>query len=401
MTEIKTKDVTAFLDFMIRTATMGVCAPDDDGYISRGGEKVVRGAPPRPILLYQEKVSDEEALVLNPFAEGIKENAAVRWFYNALWQGLAGRVLQLMASVVQRAVLEQAYAEVKGAAKRKAFEKEHPDVLVSTPPAFRTLVMSIIDVADDRMVEELEIFIAHVKELGRSDQLFLCILYLRKMLASAVDVPLITDPEFQPPKKIRKASFQAFRTLIMAIFDVKEPRDLNAFRATARDDASSKLDSQVLCFFNVLKHINPALDHASPDLSVDLDALKVHLDRIPAYSANAKGVIFSLAPPKPADTLDRIRPDAGPGMALPVGTSRIDEALGIRPGTVPAMPSVGFPVMETRPAFGAPAGPFDHGGHFARPSFGTPGRSIPITSGRPGAFGPGLGDRGISGVLYP
>lgn len=301
--EIKTSHVTQFLRFAIGLG-LGAYTTDEAGYVlDRDGTKFTL-QDGRAVLLYQEQIKDHEALVLNPFSEGIKESEANKWFYKMQRIALTVRVLQLMKTVLTYAVEGQKRAGLS-AAELKA-QKLAPQRL---PPALRHLVSTIVKDVDVKMLTEYEALEAHALNPATVEGL-LYLLYAKKMLTTRLQVSMIEDgDDYEIPKGIRKGTIPVFRTLLMAILGLKSADDIGKFTAKAHEDATPKIDSQMRCLFRLYDQINPALDTLDSEYPVDLSEFKHHLNRLPAYSQNARAMITIAPPPK------QTAPQTIPGVA--------------------------------------------------------------------------------------
>lgn len=285
MSEIKTSMVTDFLRFIIDTSM--AFQVDDDGYVlDKQGERITLGDPARPLILYQERISDQDAIILNPFSEGIQETEGGKFLYKMIRSSLAARILHTMRVVIDRALAEQKHAALKPAQRKK--QKEPLD---RVPPVFTDVVAAVVNDVDEKMLAEID---ALRKHNGARDTVngIVYLLYMKKLLTTSLDVPLISEgDEYSPPSGVRQGSVPVFRKMLMAMFKVKSAQELADFKAKASENATPKIDSQARCLFNVYNRLNELFDAIDSSFSIDLTAFQEHLANMPAYSQNARSVI--------------------------------------------------------------------------------------------------------------
>lgn len=363
VTAAKTSAVTDALRFFIDLSCNSYDV-DEQGYITAPNEEGVyrpmkRGEPPRKIMVFKEKISDTESLILNPFSEGIQETAAGKWFYRLMRASLVMRVSIIMETAIKVALHEKEEA-AKPAAKRKKNAKR-------TPPLLVKLISHIINDVDEKMLDEMALL--HKKS---DDNVYLVnLFYTRKLLATRFDVPIVSEGEnWHAPGTIRKGTINVFRKLLQEMFDLKDEDDLTRFTAKAHEDATPKIDSYMRCLYNVYKQINDLLNAVDPDLVVDLGSFKEHLDMMPQYTLNARSMVVTQPATKssvPVQGVPTGNNIPSSSMGIPSNTGYVPDAGGANkiPGTVytdgrqdPAdyisSPSYGYqgPQMPMQPQMG-------------------------------------------------
>lgn len=360
---VNTNEVTRSLKFFI--SLMMVFGVDSDGYITidmpsrpTGDEDDNRlrlTDARKPVMVYQERLTDTSALVLNPYAEGTGNTPTTVWFYKGQRSALFGRLNEIFKTVIAIAIDEKKLAAEKG--------KKKDDTGARPAPQLMALASILAEHADDKMREEQDLLF----KIEHADDLF-TVVYKREQMSSSVRCALIDDipwVESLTPK-IRKRSIDLFAQLFRKLMDLGPTDDLSKFTAIAPPDAAPKLTSYLQALFNVYRQINPILSLIGEGrLTIDLTTYHEHLVKMPEYWANAKhaGQTVSRAPAvPPAQSQQAAQQVPGvtaiptmaaavpplsnvPGATVVPGPLRADGTYG--PGTI--VPSIPAPMATMAP----------------------------------------------------
>jgi hypothetical protein len=296
--QIKTSDVTEFLKHCV-DLTMHVYTVDDDGYVmlTSDDKKVELGSDKKNIVLYQEKIEDNNAYVLNPFSEGLSDSPPDRWFYTTMRMSLVHRIGSVLQMLVHIANEDRKFSE--STQKQKTRPPKHPSVI-------SRIASKIVKNVDDKLVDETDKFVLNADDV-------LNVIYSKRLMAHRIRIPLLeNDVDF--PKSVRKQSQETWLTILKLLFEIDTTEDLDKYTVKAREDATPKIDSFMGCIYLVYKQFNEIFDVLSVEqrMSVDLTEFKHHIDRMSAYSKNAKGMISYVA------TAPKVNTNTHPASSVPV-----------------------------------------------------------------------------------
>ena len=369
--EVKTSHVTDFLRFTIGTS-FGAFKADDAGYVIDAKGNRVALQNDAPLILYQEKVTDQAAQILNPFSEGIKESDASIWLYKMLRASLSARVMTVIIAVIEFAAEEHRQKQMTAAEKKKAqIEPVHLD------PVLSNLVSSIVQKVDEKTVGEAKVLNKYISHPGTVSGLLYPV-YVKKMLTTRLSIPIVENgDDFELPPTIRKGTLPVFRTLLLAMFGIKDADGLDKFTAKAHDDSTPKIDATMRCLFRVYSQLNPVMDALDDTLSIDLSEFKYHLDRMPAYSQNARS-ITSVARPQPS-----------PHTSLPVQHATHIGATAQQDHQAPSSRP-----HDVIPSFVTADGKWGPVIEVAGPNYGYTGPPMPMRYGQPQQQQPNFGGQG-------
>lgn len=284
MSQIRTSDVTNFIKDMI-DMTM-IFTTDEAGYViyKKSGDRVTinENGKQSPLIVYQEVINDNTALIINPLAEG-SQNAAEStiWFFDTQKTALLGRVFTLI-EVIMRTALDE---------KKATGDKD-----THLSMEILNIASKIIEAIDPNTLKEFSHITDSNKEVINE---FMTIYYQRKQLRSVLrcglfdqvvpDVP--TWKSKFPSSKVRAKTWLVIDTIVMSILNVKDKDDLSKFIGKADEISCAKLSSFLNVLLAVYREINPLLDIINPDIAIDLSKFAFHLNRLTAYADNAKFMI--------------------------------------------------------------------------------------------------------------
>lgn len=305
---VKTVDVFNFIKDMVEM-TM-VFEIDDDGYVIKksNGERLTlnEGGEQRPLLVYQETIKDQNALVINPLAENLMtSNPSTLWFFNTQRTALLGRIFTIYISVIKTALEEK---------KSKADKSNH------IPMELLNIASKIIEDVDDRLLTEF----TQLSTDSDTNE-FITIYYQRKQLRSVLRCALFDAEDTSLPvenripvwknkfPKIRKKSWEILERIMLAILHITDKDDILKFTRKAEEISCARLSSFLNVILSVYQEINPLLDIINPDIAIDLSKLAYHVNRLSAYTDNAK---FMIMPSRNVVPTTTTQPTAIPG-AMP------------------------------------------------------------------------------------
>lgn len=336
MNPMKTKDVTRFLTDMVELAIR--FEVDDEGYVveKSTGEHVLvgEGEQRSPIILYQEEIKDQSALILNPLAEGLGLPPSAQWFYITQRAALIGRLSTLCTHIMTAAV----------EAKKKKAPEAKEDEGVHLPMELLKIAALIGDDVDEKMLVEFDKVVATKFE-------FLNIYYQKKNLRSVLHCGLFAPEDGVSASlraklpEIRKKAWGVFDRLILAVFGAHDADELaSKYNRKATETSCVRLSSFLNVLLAVYQDLNPLLDLVSPDISVDLSKLVFHINHLPEYAGLARYMAQVDRRATPAPTAPMI-PGAAPQVPQHAYTPPAPVAWVPGPMTADGRQSAPVPVM--------------------------------------------------------
>lgn len=314
MTTIKTKDVSEALTWIIEHVLIGFSVDDSGTVLGANSEPILlKNAQGEsvPLVIYQEKIPNN-SIAFNPFQDGMgTPSVQDRWFYHNLRISLKARMMGLLEGLNRIAIAQKAAPPTKG---KKAANN-------SLPIGLLDVVSTIIGNADDTLSKELKVILNHSNSID--------IIYRSKTLTSHASFDLMdaNDDNFSSSllytdtqDKVRKGSYGVIANLFKKIFlpphAEGNPKELleNHYKSTINVNGPAlpaKAFTWLDVLFKLYATINPLFLEVSeqptaitpsgaiccePSLLVDLGVFKMHLDRFPAYTQNAR--IMAVAVPE-------------------------------------------------------------------------------------------------------
>ena len=208
---IKTNDVTKCLRFFINCSF--AFTADNDGYVTNTRDDdyitIKDGDIDKKLILYQESINDNNALILNPFAEGLGDNASSNWFYRMNRLSVITKIISIMNYVITKAVDEN-----KKNKNTKTEEKEKlPLELIDT-------ISVIINDVDETTIKEFA-------QITEEPTAFINLVYVPRQMRSNLRCALFEDDDWKIKyPKIRKKTWSALENLFKKILHIESGDDL-------------------------------------------------------------------------------------------------------------------------------------------------------------------------------
>lgn len=271
-----------FVRFMIDLGLVNKV--NDEGYIcgryDQDGQIVnmdVNGTE-KPLMVIQEKITDKNALVINPMYENMTETRDARWFYIYLCLGLVLRITEL-ADFVSSAIDESKEDEesfTKYPAEVMAFLSKHKDF-------------------DGAIFDD---FITISKERRK----FMNVWYDRRLKQAKFRCAIFTDDIRVEHPKIKTKSWKIMIKFMSDILGIST--DLDKANADIQEKYTAiselltvpKLESILTVYLKLYTHLNKYFDMCGKDddnFVVDVTTLGHHISNIEEYHRLVKWVVPS------------------------------------------------------------------------------------------------------------
>ena len=324
---IKTIDVTNALKFFIEMSM--ALSVDDAGFVfnsyqpSKDRIEIGPKDASKKVVVYMEELPKQDIYVINPFAEGLGDRTPPQvFFYKTLRASLNARLGYAVDGVMRYALEQQKLAETKPKDKKdkstSAVEIRLPLRMVNILGSVVVEGKTIIDEVDDKMVEEFHKFFDLNTDMVIEPS------YKPSLQRTDVHISIINNPNYVASiSYMRKKSIAVLQTIIKAIFLVGSEESFEKFSSARIDGAASKLSSWLVTIFKLSQRLNEVIDcfedEAASDNLINLDEYQYHLDRLAAYTNNAKWMLpASATVDTAAPTPIRMPGQMNPGTVLPV-----------------------------------------------------------------------------------
>ena len=295
MTDTKTDKsklkVEDFVTFLVNMG--GVYEVDSDGYVVKKedhDELVVTkvGNSVKQIMVIKEKITDTEALVINPLNENLAESPDSKWIYSNLNVGLAMRIISVVRSL--RTVLELESARFAGA-KKQDDDAESSSQFSSSVIAFASRHTDF----DSKAAEAFEL-------ITKKKVDFVSIWYNRKLKEAKFRCSVYNPDSAADHPTVSKKSWKAITSLMSELLGVSPDLATAQNEIEERFVASSdlitvpKLESMLTIFSRVYSKLNKYLGMCEKDdehFIIDLSRLDYHIRNLDGYYQKAKWFITS------------------------------------------------------------------------------------------------------------
>lgn len=283
---MKAIEVTKFLRDLVEM-TM-IHEVDDKGYVidEKTKERItlIEEGSRCPLILYQEEIKDQTAILLNPLAEGLGQTKSSLWLFKKLKVSLIGRIKVLWSEIITRAI-----------ADKKLVGKKEDKTKSSLPIDLLNIASHIIDNIDDTTLVELEQLFA-----GEDGQDVLTIDYQKRQLRHVVGSGIFITEETLGIKnlrvlhpKIRKKTWTVFERLLLDTLHISNKEEISKFNRTADGISCVRFSSLLNVILAIYQEINPLLALISNDVVVDLSMLVDHIKKLPLYAQKAQYMVTS------------------------------------------------------------------------------------------------------------
>lgn len=317
------EDVTRFVTYMVE------CAPplkvDDKGYVrvKETNENVYIGIAgandtvvKRPIIVYNAKITDPEAAILNPFAEGITKTATSDWFYSIVVGSAANMTRMIQSFLLKYAVESQ---------DKKNKPKDNNIKLAG-------IVSKWVAKVDATTISEFDQMTKKVSD-------YMDIYYLAKHREARIACGILKDDFKTAHKKIRVKTWEVIEEQLKSIFDTT---DFDEFSVVSKISACPRLDATLRVVLKIYTMISKYMEYLPDNVkdsfnhkTIDLDYLSRSIDLLEVFKAKSKHVVSSAVSPVPGAT-----PAQNPVAAM---TGTFNQFGGLRPIT--ASRPMGLPVL--------------------------------------------------------
>ena len=347
---IKTADVTNALQFFMELSI--VLSADAEGYVysihddNRRRAKIGPPDSEKPVVLYQEEIPKEDVYVINPFSAQQNDRTPPQvFFYKIQRAAYNARLIYAIDGILAMALERHKQMTREKTGKKDVEILARPDLrLVGILTRKVVDDKTIIDEVDDKMVDEFHKF------FNRYTDQVLELVYKSSVQRTDIHIGILDDAAFvatlNSTNMMRKKSVAVLQTIIQGIFNLSEDETLNKFNGKSIEGAPSKLSSWLQALYHLYKPLNEVIevlpDENAPDKLVDLDIYAYHLQRLPAYTDNAKWMI-----------------QGSPAATLPTLARRMVNSSGLQvtpQHLVPIQHTYNNPVNQQVPTGSAPPG---------------------------------------------
>lgn len=261
-------DVTKFAKDVV--AVGGIYDVDQDGYVVNkvGNDQPVLvkdGTQFKRLLVIQEIIKDNDAIIINPLHEDTTESIDGRWLFISLSSGLARRIIELVRFVRMSMTISE---DVHAPAEIVKLASRHNDF-------------------DDKAMKNFEIIAKNMIE-------FVNVHYVRKLKEARLRCTLFDKDSRTQFPGVSDKSWNAIRSLMADILGIDpDPEKDEISRYTVKSDmiTTPKLESVLSVYLKVYTQINKyivALDHDDSDFVVDITTLGAHIAHLPEYYEKCK-----------------------------------------------------------------------------------------------------------------
>lgn len=309
---VSDKDITNFIRFGIElTPTLEV---DPDGYVMikednkkalievNGDEKDTKVF--KPIIVYQGCIKDQNAIILNPFIEGMARNVSGEWFLDILTANATQFVRMIQKTLIIHALESKRLSELaKTAPKKKSSKKDKETEVVEDTPIQDIKLAGIIarwvDKVDDTTLTELDLI---TKKMSN----YINITYFRKSHEARITTGFDSEDFRTAHKKVRHKSWEVFKDMLQFIFSTT---DFSEYVAKANSTHCPRLDATLRLLLKMYSAMNPYMKYLPDELKevmihkeVDLDYLSSSIDLLDVFKIKTAH-ITSVAPANPNSVL--------------------------------------------------------------------------------------------------
>jgi len=309
---VKTSEVTDALSFFIRLSLM--LDVDSAGYIFSTTDKDLKRISigpkdsEKPAVVYMENLPKADVYVVNPFAEGLSDRSPpMVFFYKLQRASLTMRLSMAIDAILALALEQQTLTAPAKTGKKEKDVPPPPRLPVRIGQILGTKIdgdKTILDQVDEEMVKEFrKFFDQHPDRVIEP-------VYKPTLQRTEVHVAIIHEQGFIAAiHNMRKKSVAVLQAIIPAIFE--DDGTFEQYTSKRIEHAASKLSSWLVTIYRLYQKLNEVIDclpdPTAPDHLVNLDVYQHHLDRMAAYTNNAKWMIPASSGSTPPTSLTQPR----------------------------------------------------------------------------------------------
>ena len=247
---------------------------DKDGYVIDAITNEHAKLRKKSIMVIGDKISDPNAVVLNPFNESLKQDVTVRWMYANILTSFILRTTKIY-TVIDDIISDGDVADISPNL-RKRFSGMIKDFDKKTYKHFTA------------MASDLLVFMNIVYTKKTRTSTFRCALF-------EAGNPLLT--------KVRKKSIKVLTDIMATVLDVKSEEEAIAkYHAKSRSLITPHLESFLTVLLNLYDNVNQTLEDigADSEYSVDLTEFAYHVKNLEEYYKKTKWFNGTIAPKEEA-----------------------------------------------------------------------------------------------------
>lgn len=275
ITAVSDEQITLFLKWLIELTPATYV--DGDGYVRRkedgeciclstGDTKVLR-----PLIIYSTNISDPDALILNPFAEGLAKSTARTWFYNQLTMVFSNYVRMVQKFILYKAI--------------DANDKNSKDI---EDMELASIISPWVQVTDEKLLTEFESIVKSLRD-------YIAIHYLAKQRETRMSVCFTSDTFKKGHPKLRQKSWKILQELLYTILDIKDTAEFNT---SSKNMSCPELDATLKILYKGYAAINKYLKFIAQENitdiqfdCIDLEYFATNIELLEDYRLRAKHLI--------------------------------------------------------------------------------------------------------------
>jgi len=268
---VKFSDVTDFMEFIVHLG--GIYDVDGEGYVINKNDE----ADPalikiknkyKSLMVIQEKIKDNDACIINPLNENLREAPDARWVYTNLSFGLTRRILEIF-KFIKLAV-------------------DSPDI------EWPTEVIEFVSKYAKRIDQHT---LDHLYIIAKDRTEFLNVFYQRKFKRAKFRCKIFEEGIREEYPKVTKKSIGIITDVMTEILGLESKTGDYAKACSEEFESSSellttpKMDAILKTYYKIYSKLNKYLDMTEmedPDFVVDMTSFGIHLSNIDKYYDKVK-----------------------------------------------------------------------------------------------------------------
>ncbi len=257
----KISDVENFTRFLIEMT--GIYSVDEEGYVisvlDNAPITIKAGKSRKPLMVVQEVIQDNEAILINPVNENLREDQGSKFLYTALSGGLVRKCSRLVY------FLEE-------------LRQEGDDCAISSDLA--KFASRYLPKMDAKVLEEFKTICSPPLE-------FMNVWFRRNFKEARFRCNVFQPETF---KSVRKKTLNVILPLFAEILGVKKTDDITeAYNFKSKSITSPKLDSILNIYLQLYNNLNQYLAFIpDSDYTIDITELGHHINNLEDYYGKVK-----------------------------------------------------------------------------------------------------------------